>query len=153
MFDKVKNKKEKKGFTLIELLLYIALSTLVLFVTSMFLISLLEARVKNQTIATVDQEGNRAMSIITQTIRNSTSINSPTIGNDSAILSLNTGVVENDPTVFDLSDGVIRMTEGSNPSVNLTSNLVIITNLNFRNLSRPDTPGNIDVTFNVTHIH
>lgn len=149
----LRNVINNKGFTLIELLLYIALSAMVLLVTSMFLISVLEGRVKNQTIATVDQEGNRAMTIITQTIRNSSSINSPTIGTDSATLSLNTGIVGKDPTIFDLSSGAIRMTEGANTPVNLTSNLVIISNLNFRNLSRPSTPGNIDVTFNVEHIH
>ena len=143
----------QKGFTLIELLLYITLASAILFVTSMFAISLLEARVKNQTIATVDQEGNQAMAIITQTLRNATAINSPTIGTDSAVLSLNTGVAGKDPTVFDLSSGVIRMTEGANPPVALTSNLVIISNLNFRNLSRPGTPGNVDVTFTVDHIH
>ncbi len=147
------NNSKQKGFTLIELLLYMGLSAMVLFVTSMFLITLLEARVKNQTIATVNQEGNQAMSIITQTLRNATAINSPTIGTDSAVLSVNTPITGNNPTVFDLSNGAIRMTEGINPSVNLTSNLVIITNLNFRNLSRPSTPGNVDITFNVEHIH
>ena len=144
---------KQKGFTLIELLLYITLASAIIFVTSMFAISLLEARVKNQTIATVDQEGNQTMAIITQTLRNAIAINSPTIGTNASVLSLNTGVVGKDPTVFDLSNGVIRMTEGANSPVALTSNLVIISNLNFRNLSRPGTPGNVDVTFTVDHIH
>jgi Tfp pilus assembly protein PilW len=147
------NNYKQKGFTLIELLLYITLASAILFVTSIFAISLLEARVRNQTVATVDQEGNQTMAIITQTLRNATAINSPTIGTNADVLSLNTGVAGKDPTVFDLSNGVIRMTEGANSPVALTSNLVIISNLNFRNLSRPNTPGNVDVTFNVDHIH
>jgi len=153
MFVKISNKEKQKGFTLIELILYLSLSAVVILVTSMFLITLLEARVKNQTIATVNQEGNQAMSIITQTLRNAVVINSPAIGTDSAVLSVDMELAPNNPTVFDLSDGVIRMTEGSNPPVALTSNLVIISNLKFRNLSRPGTPGNVDVTFNVEHIH
>jgi Tfp pilus assembly protein PilW len=144
---------QQKGFTLIELLLYMSLSVIVIFTTSMFLITLLESRVKNQTIATVDLEGNQAMTIITQTLRNAVSINSPVTGTDSAVLSLETENALNNPTVFSLSGGVITMQEGGNLPVALTSNLVIISNLNFRNLSRPGTPGNVDVNFTVDHIH
>lgn len=155
MFKKITKKINNncKGFTLVELLLYIALTSIILFTTAMFLVSLLESRVKNQTIATVDQEGNQTMATITQTIRNAVSINSPTIGTDSATLSLNTGVSGKDPTIFSLSNGTIMMQEGSGSPVALTSNLVIISNLKFRNLSRASTPGNIDVTFTVEHIH
>jgi Tfp pilus assembly protein PilW len=144
---------QQKGFTLIELLLYMSLSVIVIFTTSMFLITLLESRVKNQTIATVDLEGNQAMTIITQTLRNAVSINSPVTGTDSAVLSLETENALNNPTVFSLSGGVITMQEVGNLPVALTSNLVIISNLNFRNLSRPGTPGNVDVNFTVDHIH
>lgn len=145
--------KSKNGFTLIELLLYVSLSAIVLVVIVMFVSSLLEARVRNQTIATVDGEGNRAVSLITQTVRNSIAINSPSIGTESAMLSLNTGVGGNDPTVFSLVSGAIMMTEGANTPVALTSNLVVISNLNFRNLSRPGTPGNVDITFTADHVH
>lgn len=154
-FKKLKKFKIKiqNGFTLIELLLYVSLSAIILLAIVMFASSLLEARVRNQTVATVDQEGNRAVSLITQTVRNSIAINSPTIGTESAVLSLNTGIGGNDPTVFSLVNGAIMMTEGANPAVALTSNLVVISNLNFRNLSRPGTPGNVDVTFTVDHVH
>lgn len=143
----------QNGFSLIETLLYVALAAIVLFVLASFIITTLEARVKTQTIATVDQEGNQAMNIILQTVRNATVINSPAAGASSTALSVNTGVVGNDPTVFALSSGAITMTEGSNPAVPLTSNLVIISNLVFRNLSKPSTPGNVDVTFTVEHVH
>lgn len=153
IFKKI-NKKELKtrnGFTLMELLLYVSLSAFVLFALVMFVSSLLEARVRNQTIATVDGEGNRVISLITQTVRNSIAINSPAIGAESDVLSLNTGIGANDPTVFSLVSGVIMMAEGANPPVAITSNLVIISNLNFRNLSRPGTPGNVDITFTADH--
>ena len=145
--------ENNRGFTLIELLLYIGLSSIILFTVAMFSITLLESRVKNQTIATVDQEGNMAMATITQALRNATAINTPSIGTDSTTLSINTEIAGNNPTIFDLNNGVIRIKEGTADPVALTSNLVIISNLNFRNLSRPDTPGNIDITFNVEHIH
>jgi len=144
---------KNKGFTLIELLLYISLSSIIIFITAMFLMTLLEVRVKNQTIATVDQEGNQAMSIMTQSLRNATAINSPAVAGQGSTLSLTTGVAGKDPTIFTLSSGVITMQEGASAAVPLTSNLVVISNLNFRNLSRPDTPGNVDITFTVDHIH
>lgn len=143
----------KSGFSLIETLLYIALAGGILFVVAMFSITMLESRVKMQAIATVDQEGNHAMMIMTQTIRNAISINSPATSTDSAVLSLNTGVAGNDPTVFQLSSGVITMTEGANPAVPLTSSIVTISNLQFRNLSKASTPGNVDISFTVDHIH
>jgi prepilin-type N-terminal cleavage/methylation domain-containing protein len=152
MLKKILN-NSRKGFTLIELLLYLSLSAIIIFITTMFLMTLLEVRVKNQTIATVDQEGNQTMSLITQSIRNATTINSPVIGAQDSTLSLTTGVAGKDPTIFTLSGGAITMTEGVNPPVPLTSNLVVISNLNFRNLSRPNTPGNVDITFTVDHIH
>ncbi len=142
-----------RGFTLIELLLYISLSAIVLLVISLFFITLLESRVKNQTVATVDQEGDQAMVLMTQTIRNAVAINSPATSTESSILSLTTENPTNNPTIFDSASGTIRMTEGANAPVALTSNRVIISNLIFRNLSRPNTPGNIDISYTVTHIH
>jgi type II secretory pathway component PulJ len=155
IFKKIKNYKlqNQKGFTLIELLLYVSMSAVILFTIVIFISSLLEARVRNQTVATVNQEGNRVISLITQIVRNSITINSPTTGSEASVLSLNTGVVGKDPTVFNLVNGVIMMTEGANTGVAITSNLVIISNLNFRNLSRPGTPGNVDVTFTADNVH
>lgn len=141
------------GFTLIELLLYVSLSGIIVFSISIFMASLLEARVKNQTIATVEQEGAAALHIITQTLRNATAINSPATGNTAATLSVNTAVPANNPTVFDLSGGAIRMKEGAGAAVPLTSNLVIVSNLLFQNLSRPTTNGNIHISFTITHVH
>ena len=141
----------QKGVSLLEILLYISLSSIILLTTTMFLMSVLGARAKNQTIATVDQGGSQAMSIITQTLRNATAINSPTQGNTASTLSVNTGT--NDPTVFTLSNKVITMQQGSGSPIALTSNLVTISNLTFTNLSGSSTPGNISISFTVTHIH
>lgn len=143
----------RAGFTLIETLLYVALAALILFTVVSFMITLLEARVKNQAIETVNREGSQVMAFITQTARNAISINAPTPGNDAASLSLTTGVAGNDPTVFSLSSGAILMTQGAHAAVPLTSSLVVVSNLQFRNLSKPSTPGNVDVSFTVEHTH
>ena len=58
------------GFTLVELLLYVGISSAILLASSLFLATLLESRIKNQTIAEVEQQGLAVMQIITQDIRN-----------------------------------------------------------------------------------
>lgn len=145
--------KTCKGFTLIELLLYVSIASIIVFTTASLLRFTLESRVKNQTIAEVEQEGTQVIQLITQTIRNSTSINSPTIGNSSSSLSVNVVTGANSPTVFDLSSNAIRIKEGLGSAVNLTSSKVIVTNLNFQNLSRTGTPNSIRVSFTITYIN
>src|SRR3990167_11517142 len=80
------------GFTLIELLLYVAISSVMLLITSLFLQTLLQSRIKNQTIAEVEQQGLAVMQLITQAARNADSINSPATGASAVSLSLNTTV-------------------------------------------------------------
>jgi len=137
-------KNYQKGFTLIELLLYIAIASIIVFTTASMLRFTLESRVKNQTIAEVEQEGAQVMQLITQTVRNATAISSPTIGASGASLSVDT-------TVFDLSGGAIRIKEGAGAAVNLTSSKITVSSLNFQNLSRVSTPNIVRVSFTVTY--
>ncbi|MBN1778639.1 MAG: prepilin-type N-terminal cleavage/methylation domain-containing protein [Candidatus Buchananbacteria bacterium] len=143
----------KKGFTLIELLLYVAISSFLLLVISVFLSILLQSRIKNQVIAEVDQQGVQIIQIITQAIRNADIINSPTQGVNSTSLSLNTYNVGNNPTVFSLNSGVVRMTEGAGIAVDLNNSRVAVSNLSFYNLARTDTPGLIRISFDLTYIN
>lgn len=140
----------KGGFTLVELLLYsILVGTIILFI-SFFLQTTLVSRVKNQTEAEVEQEGLRAMQMITQIIRNSSAINSPAIGVSAASLSLNAPA--SNPTVFDLSGGRIRVDEGAG-AVFLTSDRLSVSGLNFHNVSGSGTNGSVKITFTVNHLN
>ncbi len=143
----------QKGFTLVELLLYVAISSVILLVISLFLSTLLESRVKNQTIAEVEQQGVQIMQIITQTLRNSATINSPTIGASGASLSVDTYTGANNPTIFDLSGGAIRIKEGVGAVVTLNNARVTASALNFQNLSRASTPGTIRISFILTQVN
>ncbi len=62
-------KFQKSGFTLIETLLYIAISATVLLSTVYFINILLSARVKNQMVTEVEDQGARMMTIIADEIR------------------------------------------------------------------------------------
>lgn len=143
--------KKEKGFTLIELLLYISIASVIVFTTVYLFQFTLQSRVKNQTIAEVEQQGSQVMQLITQTVRNANTINSPTIGGNGTSLSLTVVDGANSPTFFDLSSGVVRIKEGTGATINLTSSRVSVTNLNFQNLSRAGTPNTIRVEFTITY--
>jgi prepilin-type N-terminal cleavage/methylation domain-containing protein len=139
------------GFTLIELLLYIAVASIILLVSTLFLFSLLESRVKNQTIAEVEQQGLQVMQVITQTIRNAEAVNSPAQGTSASTLSLDVVNATFDPTVFNLSSEVMNIKEGTNAAISLTNSRVIASGLSFQNLSRANTPGTVRVQYTLTH--
>jgi len=140
----------KSGFTLVELLLYsVLVGTIILFI-SYFLQTTLVSRVKNQTEAEVEQESLRAIQIMTQIIRNSSEINSPSTGTSATSLSLNAPA--NNPTVFDLSGGRIRVDEGTG-AIFLTSDRISVSNLNFYNVSGSGTNGSLKITFTANHLN
>lgn len=145
-------KNTRRGFTLVELVLYLGVTSIMLFLISTSLGMLLESRVKNQTIAEVEQQGMQAMYVITQAIQDADLINTPaTQGASSPTLSLNTYTVGNNPTVFDLSAGVLRITEGAGAPVDLTNAKVVASSLAFENLTPVGTPGDIRVQFTLTY--
>ncbi len=146
-------KNNNQGFTLVELLLYIAVTSIILLTISAFLTTLLESRVKNQTILEVESQGVQVMQLITQTLRNGANINTPLVGTNSSTLSVDTYNNTLNPTIFDISSGVIRVKEGASPVVALTNARVTASALNFENLSRADTSGTIRITFTLTYIN
>ena len=141
----------RNGFTLIELLLYVSLVSVLLLSVSVFLAVMLAARVKNQAVTEVEQQGQQVVELIAQTVRNAENINSPVQGTSAATFSLDAAGALNDPTVFDISGTVLRVTEGSAIPVALTSGRVIVSSLTFFNLTRASTPGNVQFQFTLTH--
>ena len=141
----------KKAYTLIELLLYVGLLAIIMSIVSYFLFASISAKVKNRTIAEVEQQGEMAMQMISQTIRNSSAINSPISGANAGTLSLNIPDLTKTPTIFSLSAGKIQIQEGTGIATDLTSSRIVITNLIFQNISRPSTPGVIRVGFTASY--
>jgi type II secretory pathway pseudopilin PulG len=90
------------GYTLIELLLYVSLIGILLTSVVTFFSMMLETRVKNESIAEVDQQGTQIMELITQTIRNASSITSPAAGTSGNSLTLAMASAAVNPTVYDM---------------------------------------------------
>jgi type II secretory pathway pseudopilin PulG len=105
MTQQRKIRYRQAGYTLIELLLYVVLVGALLTSVTYFFGTVVDARVKNQTILEVNDQGMAIMDSMTQTIRNATSVTSPTIGTSAASLTLAvpTGVLS--PTVFSSTGG------------------------------------------------
>lgn len=143
----------RKGFTLIELLLYVGIAGVVVLSVSVLLSLVLSTRVKSQAIAEVEHQGTQVLQIFGQTIRNSGSLTSPTVGSGASSLTVVVPTLSLSPTVFDLSAGVIRIKEGAGSPVVLNNSRVTASNLTFSNLSRSGTLGTIRVQFTLTHIN
>ncbi len=118
----------RKGFTLIELLLYVGIVGAIIFSVAGFLSLLMQSRVKNQTIAEVEQQGVAVMQIITQAGRNA-----------SAVDFTNS---------YDLSGGAIR-----DNTIALTNSRVVASGLSFQNLSRTGTHGTVRIQFTLTSVN
>lgn len=103
MIAKHSPRGSEHGFTLIELLLYVSIVGVLLISISMFFATVSDARIKNQSISEVNQQGVAALEQITQAIRNADAVTLPTAGASGATLSLNVPTAGRSPTIFDLS--------------------------------------------------
>lgn len=148
-----KPSKSGAGFTLIEVLLYVASVGIVILAASILLTIMVKSRVKNVAIAEVEQQGLYVMGLITQTVRNSSGINSPATGSSGSSLSVAMRQAAKNPTVFDVSSQVFRITEGAASPVNITSSRVSVSGVTFTNLSRSNTPGTIQAQFTITYVN
>lgn len=143
--------KTNKGFTLVELLLYMTLSATIILVVSVGLSALWQARIKNQAVSEVEQQGLFIMRQITQTVKNSSLIISPTQGTSDQTLTLETNSSSTNPTVYYLDSTNLKMTEAGGQALPLNGENIRVSNLEFLNLSRTGTPGIIRVSFTLTY--
>ncbi|MCH8741572.1 hypothetical protein IH779_01600 [Patescibacteria group bacterium] len=142
-----------KSFTLIELIIYIAIIGVVLIFMSGFLWNIIFGNIKETAYQEVQQNARFALTKITQETKKAAGINNPSPGNSAPSLSLAMAASHLDPTVFDVVDGKLRITQGASGPYALTSDQVIVSNLQFTNLSYPDTPGTVRAEMTIEHIN
>lgn len=139
------------GFTLVELLLYISVSASIILVVTFFLAMLWQSKIKNQTISEVEQQGMFIIRQIRQSIKKSSSIISPIPGESSQSLNLNTTSSSTSPIILILENGAVKVSEAGGEQYSLSGNNIIVSNLEFTNLSRSNTPGIIQISFTVSY--
>lgn len=140
---------QKKAFTLVELLIYIAISTIILFALTDFVLSISQVNKKGVIISEVENQGLQIMNTISQKIRNADSIASPSVSASSSALTLNM-VVAPSPIVFNISSGVFQIAQNGTTTP-LNNNTVAMSNLVFTNLSRVGTPGVVKIEFKLKY--
>ena len=152
-YNNYKNKSLTTGFTLIELLLYVGISSIILFIISLFLGAMLQSQVKNQAILEVEQQGMQVLYTMTRVIRNADSISNPTIGSSGSSLTIVTADPLTNPSVFSVSNGSLLITEGVNSPISLNNNQVTISDFMVENLSRVGTAGTVKIQFKISYIN
>ncbi len=140
----------QRGYTLIDLLMYIAIVGSLLIAVTMFAALSTESRVKNQSVSEVNSQGSAAMDYMTQAVRNADTISAPVAGATASSLTVTVPTSSLSPTIFDLSGGALRVKEGTAAAIALTNSKVQISALNFKNLTRPSTPGIVQISFVVS---
>ena len=143
--------KTESGFTLVEILLYLAIAGSVLLVVSSLTFLLLKARVRNQGIAEVQQQGSFTMATIMKNLRQARGINYPLPGQNGQQLSLDMYDASSSPLTFDGSGSAITESRGGGTVFDLTSPKVVVSNFSFANLGRPGTGGVIRVSFTLQY--
>lgn len=150
----MKFNNQQNGFTLIEALVYIALVSGILITATTFAWNIVNSRTIAFTAQEVEQNGRFIMQKISQTFKEANKINAPLIGN-----SDNTIIVELDDAGSEIvtitqSGNNIQYQYNSDPVVELNSDLVNITNLQFSNLSTTNgSSRNIVVSFSISHVN
>lgn len=147
--------KSGAGFTFVELIIYVTIIGVVLVLMAGFLWNIIFGNIKETAYQEVQQNTRFALTKITQETKKATGINNPPappLPNTSDTLSLS--MADGSSTIFDVFNEKLRITQGSPPtSFYLTSNQVIVSSLQFTNLSYSDTPGTIRVEITINHVN
>jgi len=143
---------KNQGLTLIELLIYIAILSSVLVLITGFFWNIALGYIKETSYQEVQQNARFALTKITQETKKTTGINHPPPGTTAAFLSLTMADISVNPTVFDAVDGKLKITQGSPPiSYYLTSDQVIVSSLQFTNLTATGTLGTIRIEMTIDY--
>lgn len=142
---------KRSSFTLIELILYLGIFSGVLLLISSFLILILQARIQYTVISEVEEQGQFLMSTLIETIQSSEIILNPQTGLADVLLSLDSWDDLETPTNFFLSEGVLYLSEGANPALPLHAENVVLTNIQFTNLSSELASGSIQIEFTLSY--
>lgn len=136
--------KNEKGFTLVELLLYLSVSAIIITVVSVFIITLNEVRIKNQVIATVEEQGAYIAGLINQHIRSAEKVLQPlSSGSSNNELILEIIPQEKSPTRIYLKEDIMMLSEGSSIPIPISDTRIIVSDLKFSNVTPSGSSGHI----------
>lgn len=147
------SKKMKLGaaFTLVELILYVGIVSVMLFTITLSLDAIVKSKEKSRSVSEVEQQGLLVMDTLLRSVRNSNDVTTPSVGIVSTTLSLSVDAPYN-PTIFRVSNGTLEIKEGVGDYTALTNNRVEVTGFEVRNISYPNTPDTVRISFSLSTI-
>jgi len=124
----------RPGVTFIELLLFLGFFALCAGVLMTVLVFSQEARVRQQTIVAVEQEGAQLLQMLSRRIHNAESILGPAEGSSGSILALQLADEEFNPTIITVQSGSVLVVEHDSAR-SISPQGLAITSLYFENTS------------------
>jgi len=137
--------RNRPAFSLLETMLFLAIVAIMSSTLVGVLIASQDARVRQQSIAALEQRGTQVILQITRRIRRSEAILTPAATRTGGILAVQSGLNSEFPTVFTVSGGNLLMVEKTAVSYVLPPN-VKITNALFNHAET----GSILLSFDLT---
>ncbi len=139
----------RRGTTLVELLLFLAFFALSSGVLLSFFFMTSEQRIRQQTIAIVEQSGIQLLQTITHRIRNAERVLDPPSGSSGSVLALELHDSDLHPTILSLSGAYLYVGEG-NSVRRLSTDEVMISDMSVTNTSALENTPSVLLRFTVT---
>ena len=133
----LKKKLNKKGFTLIETIIYFAIFAAFMAALMSYTFDSLDLTRKSDSLSELQSNIHLVLNHLTHSIQEADSVNAgdSTFDDNTGRLNLNMPTAAIDPTILYLDDGKIYMDAGANPTLQITSDLVNCTQLQFQHIS------------------
>lgn len=138
-------KQNQRAFTLVEIIFYFVIIGIFLLAAMNFAIQTLNITKESESIHELQANIDFISQRIVSTVQTAESINDAgsIFDNDEGALSLNITPAAKSPTTFYLSNESVYMTEGSSPTVKITSDLIRCALLRFQKISTSKVPDQI----------
>ncbi len=136
----------RSGFTLVETILFVGILAIVMGAAMTVSVSTEESRIRQRSIAEVEQYGAQILSTVTGRVRRSESVLAPSTGHTGGILHLQMSLNEEHPTIVaaTLTGGLIFVQKNILTSILPAS--LSIDRLTFRNIAGTSVTVSFDLT-------
>lgn len=124
---------QRSGLTLVEIILFLAILSIMAGAIIGVLLDTQDARVRQHSVASLEQQGTHVLSTTTKMIRRAEKIISPPVGDTGSILVLQMAKNEEYPTIVMHSGSGIILVQKSTTSALLNSEM-FLSDMSFRNV-------------------
>ncbi len=139
----------RHGVTLIELLLFLGIFAVVSIAILPLLFLAIDSRIRQQTMAVVEQNGMQLMQNMSYVVHGSERILDPPLNATGSVLALQTGSGALTPTMIGVSSGAIILVRHTTREV-ITSSEMTVSNFVVRNTSTSADRQSVRVSFDVS---